>query len=101
MSQRPFANLLGASKQALRGNRKMPDAPSSWSGRQIIKNISEKVGKFLACEIDHKTGRIHHAIHHNFTTKTPPLRTASSKTTLKNTGKSRSIASGSPTQYFF
>jgi hypothetical protein len=56
-----------------------------------MKNISEKIGKFLAFEIEHKSDRIHHAIHHNFTTKTPPLRTTFSKTTLKNTGKTAGL----------
>jgi hypothetical protein len=60
---------------------------SCGGSEEKIKNISEKVGKFLALEIDHKSDRIHHAIHHNFTTKRPPLRTTFFKTTLKNTSK--------------
>jgi hypothetical protein len=52
-----------------------------------MKNISEKVGKFLAFEIDHKSGRIHH----NFTTKKPPLCIVFSKTTLKNTSKTAGL----------
>jgi hypothetical protein len=74
---------------------------SAWGSDERNKNISEKVGKFLAFEIDHKTGRIHHVIHHNFTTKTPPLRTAFSKTTLKNTGKDRGRPPPSHVRYFF
>jgi hypothetical protein len=67
----------------------MPQAASNSpvGSEEKIKNISEKVGKFLAFEIDHKSDRIHHAIHHNFTTKRPPLRTTFSKTTLENTSK--------------
>jgi hypothetical protein len=68
----------------------MPQTASNspgWGSEKEIKNISEKVGKFLAFEIDHKSGRIHHGIHHNFTTKDHRCAPHFSKTTLENTSK--------------
>jgi hypothetical protein len=47
-----------------------------------------KLACFSAPENDHPTHHIYPAIHHNFTTKTPRLRTTFLKTTLKNGRKS-------------
>ncbi len=41
------------------------------------------VACFSACEIDHSTSHDYHAIHHDFTTKTPRKNTHFSVTPLK------------------
>jgi hypothetical protein len=59
-----------------------------------------KVGKFSAPENDHQNDHVYHAIHHRLTTKTPPLRTTFSKTTLKNTSKTASFAPRPRPEFF-
>jgi hypothetical protein len=54
---------------------------------QIKQNYFQKLACFSTPENHHPTHHNYHAIHHKLTTKTPPLRTAFSKTTLKNSSK--------------
>jgi len=55
---------------------------------------------FLAPENGHPAHHVYHAIHHNFTTKTPSLHTGFPKTTLKNTSKTALYAPRHHTQIF-
>jgi hypothetical protein len=70
------------------GIARRSQSPVSGSARKIIKIFFVKIGIFLKPKNDHQSDHKYHAIHHKLTTKKPPLYTAFSKTTLKNTGKS-------------
>jgi hypothetical protein len=50
---------------------------------------------------DQQSDRKYHAIHHKLTAKKPPLHTAFSKTTLKNTGRSGAFSTRRDAQIFF
>jgi hypothetical protein len=64
------------------------------------KKYFKKLACFSAPENDHPSHHLYRAIHHNFTTKTPPLRTAFSKTTLKTPANQR-FRSPAATANFF
>jgi hypothetical protein len=51
------------------------------------KKYFKKLACFSAPGNTHPKHHVYHAIHHNFTTKTPPAAHRVSKTTLKNTSK--------------
>jgi hypothetical protein len=67
----PAANLLGTSIRRRRGHEKVPvPLPSRWRPENKRNNF-EKVGNFSAPKNDRASDHIYHAVHHNFTTKTP------------------------------
>jgi hypothetical protein len=51
------------------------------------QNYFNKLAGFSACENDRQPAAIYHAIHHNFTTKTPRKNTDFSSTPLKKAHK--------------
>jgi hypothetical protein len=55
---------------------------------------------FFSAAKHHLTHRDNDAIHHNFTTQTPPLRTAFCKTTLKNITESRAFPPATTPAFF-
>jgi hypothetical protein len=65
------------------------------------KNKFEKVGMFLTLKNKRQTHHVYHAIHHNFTTQKPLLRTTFCKTTLKNISKSSAFPLATTPGIFF
>jgi hypothetical protein len=65
-----------------------------------LKNKFEKVGKISAPKNKRQTHHVYHAIHHNFTTQKPPLRTTFCKTTLKNISESRAFPLATTPAFF-
>jgi hypothetical protein len=55
------------------------------------QNNFGEVGIFFALGNGRQSDHVYHAIHHNFTTKTPPLPTTFPKTTLKKHQQARNF----------
>jgi hypothetical protein len=61
----------------------------------------EKVGVFFGAENRPRNDHVDHAIHHNFTTKTPPLRTASLQNHPQKHRQRRGFPPMATRHYFF
>jgi hypothetical protein len=80
------------------------DTAESLAALSKLKRLSNIIFEKLACFSVPQNTRLTHrdndAIHHNFTTQTPPLRTAFCKTTLKNITESRAFPPATTPAFF-